>query len=49
MLSKYKIRAYATLVKAGKYILDEADRENESQVLIPSDYTIVVAEYITAQ
>jgi hypothetical protein len=49
MLNKYKIRAYATLVKAGKYILDEADRETESQLLVPEDYVVAVAEYLVTQ
>lgn len=47
-LSKWKIRAYGTLVKAGKYILDEADREFEYQLLVPSEYQIAVADYLVA-
>lgn len=46
MLSKSKIKAYATLVRAGKYILGESDRTSEEQLLVPEDYTIAVAEYM---
>lgn len=48
-LNKFKIRAYATLVRAGRYILDEADRESQEQLLVPVDYAIVVAEYLVTQ
>lgn len=46
VLNKYKIRAYSTLVKAGIYILNETDRESAEQILVPSDYTVTVSEYI---
>ena len=49
MLSKFKIRAYATLVRAGKYILDEADRESELQLLVPEEYVVAVADYMVLQ
>jgi len=45
-LNKYKIRAYATLVKAGKYILEETDRESQEQILVPVDYKVAVSEYL---
>ncbi len=48
-LNKFKIRAYATLVRAGRYILDEADRESQEQLLVPEEYIIVVAEYLITQ
>lgn len=47
-LNKWKIRAYATLIRAGKYILNEEDREFEYQILIPEDYKIAVADYLVA-
>lgn len=46
MLNKWKIMAYATLIKAGQYILDEKDREEESQVLVPTEYKNVVAKHL---
>lgn len=48
MLNKFKIMAYATLVKAGKYILGEEYREFEYQILVPEEYTIAVSEYLIA-
>lgn len=45
-LNKYKIRAFATLVRAGIYILDETDRESQEQTLVEEDYKIAVAEYL---
>lgn len=41
---EYKVWAYAVLVKSGAYILDEAQRINEKQKLIPEDYLIPVSE-----
>jgi hypothetical protein len=41
---EYKAWAYAVLVKAGAYILDEAQRVNENQKLVPEDYLLVVSE-----
>lgn len=46
ILNKWKIRAYATLVKAGKYILSEKDREFDYQELVEEDYIIAVSEYL---
>ena len=45
-LNKFKIIAYATLVRAGKYILDEKDREFDFQLIVPEDYKIAVADYL---
>ena len=41
---EYKVWAYAVLVKAGVYILDEEQRTNENQKLVPEDYVLVVSE-----
>ena len=41
---EYKAWAYAVLVKVGAYILDEAQRVNEEQKLVPEDYLLVVSE-----
>lgn len=46
ILNKWKIRAYATLVRAGKYILSEEEREFEYQILVPVEYQIAVAEHM---
>ena len=46
MLNKWKIRAYATLVKAGKHILCDRDREFDYQILIPEEYVVAVADYL---
>ena len=35
---KHKAKAYAVLVKAGKYILSEDERENKKQELVPAEY-----------
>ena len=45
-LYTFKARAYAILVKGGKYILTEADRTNEKQKLVPEEYVEMVAEYL---
>lgn len=45
-LYKHKAKAYALLVKAGKYILSEADRENDKQLLVPEEYAEFVAEIL---
>ena len=41
-----RARAYAILVKGGRYILTEADRTNEEQKVVPPEYTEMVAEYL---
>lgn len=41
---EYRIWAYAILVKAGSYILEEAQRKTQDQKLVPSDYTVAVSE-----
>lgn len=46
MLNKFKIMAYATLVRAGKYILSEEDREFEYQIVVEEDYKIAVSEHL---
>lgn len=46
MLKQSLIVAYATLIKAERYILSEADRRNEQQKLVPEEYAITVAEYL---
>lgn len=48
-LNTWKVIAYSTLVKAGKYILSEDDREYDSQILVPADYQIAVAERIVTE
>lgn len=48
-LNRFKIMAYGTLVRAKRYILDENDRENKQQLLVPEEYKIAVAEYLIAQ
>ena len=40
---KHKGKAYAVLVKAGKYILSEDERENKKQELVPAEYMEAVA------
>lgn len=40
---KHKAKAYAVLVKAGKYILSEDARENKKQELVPAEYVEAVA------
>lgn len=40
------IVAYATLVRAEKYVLSESDRQNEQQKLVPEEYTVAVAEHL---
>ena len=40
---KHKAKAYAVLVKAGKYILSEDERENKKQELVPAEYVEAVA------
>lgn len=49
MLSIWKIKAYSTLVKAGKYILEESEREADVQILLPEEYKIAVADYLIAE
>lgn len=45
-LYKFRVRAYAILVKGGRYILAEADRTNEEQKVVPAEYAEMVAEYL---
>lgn len=45
-LYKFRARAYAILVKGGRYILTEADRMSEDQKVVPAEYTEMVAEYL---
>lgn len=41
---EYRIWAYAILVKEGSYIIEEGQREEQSQQLVPTDYTIAVSQ-----
>ena len=41
---EYRIWAYAVLVKAGSYILEEGQRKSQEQKIVPSDYTVAVSE-----
>jgi len=45
-LYRYRARAYAILVRGGRYILTEADRTSENQKVVPAEYTEMVAEYL---
>ena len=45
-LYKFRARAYAILVKGGRYILTEADRTGDEQKVVPPEYTEMVAEYL---
>lgn len=45
-ISNFKVRAYSVLVRAGKYILDEVDRETPEQILVPSEYKEPVVNYL---
>lgn len=45
MLYKYKAKAYAVLVKAGKYALT-ADDNPDNLPVVPEDYQELVAEYL---
>ena len=45
-LYKFRARAYAILVKGGRYILTEADRTSEEQKVVPAEYAEMVAEYL---
>lgn len=45
-LYRYRARAYAILVRGGRYILTEADRTSEDQKVVPAEYTEMVAEYL---
>lgn len=40
---KHKAKAYAVLVKAGKYILSEDERENKTQAVVPEEYVEATA------
>ncbi len=46
MLKQSLVVAYATLIRAEKYILSEDDRINELQKSVPNDYIVTVAEYL---
>lgn len=46
MLKQSLIVAYATLVRAEKYILSESDRQDINQKLVSDEYMIAVAEYL---
>lgn len=46
---EYVTNAYVVLVKAGVYILDETDRANESQKLVPESYKLAVANKIVSE
>ena len=46
ILYRYRARAYAILVRGGRYILTEADRTREDQKVVPAEYTEMVAEYL---
>jgi|LSQX01.2.fsa_nt_gb hypothetical protein len=46
---EYKVWAYAVLVKAKAYILDEAQRTSEGQRLVPEDYLLVVSEKLVSE
>lgn len=45
---EYVANAYIILVKAGKYILDESQRTDETQKVVPSEYAVVIAEKIVS-
>lgn len=45
-LYTFRARAYAILVRGGRYILTEADRTSEDQKVVPAEYTEMVAEYL---
>ena len=44
MLKRYKIVAYAVLVKAGEWNLEPMDGNNKP--IVPDEYRIAVAEYL---
>lgn len=46
ILYTFRARAYAILVKGGRYILTETDRTSEEQKVVPVEYTEMVAEYL---
>lgn len=46
-LYKYKAKAYALLVKAGKYALT-AEENPDNLPVVPEDYQELVAEYLVA-
>lgn len=47
MLKRYLIVSYGILVKAGKWNLEKVEGENKP--IVPTEYTIVVAQYLTGQ
>lgn len=46
---KFKVKAYAVLVKGGRYILDESERTNPQQELVPEKYRESVAESLVEE
>ena len=42
LIEQKLVDAYAVLVMANRYILREADRINQSQKIVPSEYTSYV-------
>ena len=47
MIKKYLVVCYGILVKSGKWNLEEV--EGETKPIVPSEYTIAVAEYLAEQ
>jgi hypothetical protein len=47
ILKKYLVVSYGILVKAGRWNLEIV--EGETKPVIPSDYMLAVAEYLTGQ
>lgn len=47
MLKRYLVVSYGILVKAGRWNLEEI--EGEEKLLVPEEYRVVVAEYLTKQ
>lgn len=48
-LYKFRARAYAILVKGGRYILIEEDRTSKDQKVVPQEYVEMVAEYLITE
>lgn len=47
MLKRYLVVSYGILVKAGKWNLEPVEGENKP--IVPDEYVIAVAEYLTGQ
>jgi len=47
MLKRYKIVAYAVLVRAGQWLLESID--GDTRPVVPDDYRLAVAEYLAGQ